>query len=145
MDITIRKAGINDVDGIMSVERTGISHPWDKASIEATVKDDNKVCVVACAGEKITGYIYASFVLDEAEIGNICVLPELRGQGVGRKLMEELLNILKSVEVTRIFLEVESDNEGAIALYEKCGFVRYNERKDYYGKGRDALLYSCQI
>ena len=145
MDITIRKAGINDVDGIMSVERTGISHPWDKASIEATVKDDNKVCVVACAGEKIAGYIYASFVLDEAEIGNICVLPELRGQGVGRKLMEELLNILRSVEVTRVFLEVESYNEGAIALYEKCGFVRYNERKDYYGKGRDALLYSCQI
>ena len=145
MDITIRKAGINDVDGIMSVERTGISHPWDKASIEATVKDDNKVCVVECEGEKIVGYIYASFVLDEAEIGNICVLPELRGQGVGRKLMEELLNILRSVEVTRVFLEVESDNEGAIALYEKCGFVRYNERKDYYGKGRDALLYSCQI
>ena len=145
MDITIRKAGINDVDGIMSVERTGISHPWDKASIEATVKDDNKVCVVACVGDEIVGYIYASFVLDEAEIGNICVLPELRGQGVGRKLMEELLNILKSVEVTRVFLEVESDNEGAIALYEKCGFVRYNERKDYYGKGRDALLYSCQI
>ena len=145
MDITIRKAGINDVDGIMSVERTGISHPWDKASIEATVKDDNKVCVVACAGDEIVGYIYASFVLDEAEIGNICVLPELRGQGVGRKLMEELLNILRSVEVTRVFLEVESDNEGAIALYEKCGFVRYNERKDYYGKGRDALLYSCQI
>ena len=145
MDIAIRKAGINDVDGIMSVERTGISHPWDKASIEATVKDDNKVCVVACAGDEIVGYIYASFVLDEAEIGNICVLPELRGQGVGRKPMEELLNILRSVEVTRVFLEVESDNEGAIALYEKCGFVRYNERKDYYGKGRDALLYSCQI
>ncbi len=145
MDITIRKAGINDVDGIMSVERTGISHPWDKASIEATVKDDNKVCVVACAGDEIVGYIYASYVLDEAEIGNICVLPELRGQGVGRKLMEELLNILISVEVTRVFLEVESDNEGAIALYEKCGFVRYNERKDYYGKGCDALLYSCQI
>ena len=137
----IRPAVIGDVDSIMAVEKTGISHPWDKESIEAVINDDNKICIVAVE-DSLAGYIYASFVLDEAEIGNICIVPELRGQGVGRKLLAALIEDLKSKGITTIFLEVESDNLNAIRLYESSGFTKYNQRKDYYGPGRDALLYS---
>ena len=128
----------------MAVEKTGISHPWDKESIESVINDDNKICIVA-VDESLVGYIYASFVLDEAEIGNICIVPECRGQGVGRSLIDAMLSDLKSRGVCKVFLEVESDNESAIRLYERSGFVNYNRRRDYYGPGRDALLYSLTL
>ena len=140
----IRPAVYGDVESIMAVEKTGISHPWDKESIESVINDDNKICIVA-VDESLIGYIYASFVLDEAEIGNICIVPECRGQGVGRSLIDSMLSDLKSRGVCKVFLEVESDNESAIRLYERSGFVKYNQRRDYYGPGRDALLYSLTL
>ena len=140
----IRPAVYGDVESIMAVEKTGISHPWDKESIESVVSDDNKICIVA-VDESLVGYIYASFVLDEAEIGNICIVPECRGQGVGRSLIDSMLSDLKSRGVCKVFLEVESDNASAIRLYERSGFVKYNQRRDYYGPGRDALLYSLTL
>ena len=93
----------------------------------------------------IAGYVGASFVLDEAEIGNICVSSAYRRRGFASALLMKLEKELKSSGVTVIFLEVENTNKGAIALYEKQGFLKYNERKDYYGKGRDALLYRKDI
>ena len=140
----IRPAVYGDVESIMAVEKTGISHPWDKESIESVINDDNKICIVA-VDESLIGYIYASFVLDEAEIGNICIVPECRGQGVGRSLIDSMLSDLKSRGVCKVFLEVESDNESAIRLYERLGFVNYNQRRDYYGPGRHALLYSLNL
>ena len=140
----IRPAVYGDVESIMAVEKTGISHPWDKESIESVINDDNKICIVA-VDESLIGYIYASFVLDEAEIGNICIVPECRGQGVGRSLIDSMLSDLKSRGVCKVFLEVESDNESAIRLYERSGFVKYNQRRDYYGPRRDALLYSLTL
>ena len=140
----IRPAVYGDVESIMAVEKTGISHPWDKESIESVINDDNKICIVA-VDESLIGYIYASFVLDEAEIGNICIVPECRGQGVGRLLIDSMLSDLKSRGVCKVFLEVESDNASAIRLYERSGFVKYNQRRDYYGPGRDALLYSLTL
>ena len=129
----------------MSTEQTGIAHPWTRDSIEALINDDNKVALKASDDDKLIGYVGASYVLDEAEIGNICVLPGYRGQGVGRKLFDELTKYLKESGINVIFLEVESDNAPAIALYERQGFTKYNARKNYYGEGRDALLYKKEL
>ena len=145
MSIAVRTAVMTDVDAIMSVEKTGISHPWTRDSIESLINDDNKVALVACDGEEVVGYVYASYVLDEAEIGNICLLPDRRGEGIGRMLMDAMAKFLLAKGVTKIFLEVEEGNAPALRLYGKCGFVMYNRRKDYYGEGRDALLYSAAL
>lgn len=141
----IRPAAFSDVDAVMAVEKTGILHPWTRESIESVIKDDGKICLASYEGDTLTGYIYASYVLDEAEIGNICILPGSRGQGIGKALLDKMLESLKERDIKTVFLEVEADNAPAVRLYEKAGFIRYNERRDYYGPGKDALLYSVQI
>ena len=52
---------------------------------------------------------------------------------------------LKEIEVKSVFLEVSSSNLPARKLYEKMGFVPQGERKDYYTKGDDAVLYTLEI
>ena len=142
MDYKTGLAVITDVDSIMKIESSGIAHPWTRDSIEALINDENKIAMKAFLDDgSVLAYVGASYVLDEAEIGNICVLPGYRGMGVGKSLLNALIDELKSRGILTVFLEVESDNTNAIALYEKAGFTRYNSRKDYYGEGRDAMLY----
>lgn len=52
------------------------------------------------------------------------VLPEYRGQGLGRRLLEACIRKSWENGLSRIELEVRSDNLSAIALYTRLGFVR---------------------
>ena len=59
-----------------------------------------------------------------------------RGRGVGRMLLEALVARLAERGARRVYLEVEEQNQGAVQLYEKCGFRRIGILPDYYGPGK---------
>ena len=72
----------------------------------------------------------------EYEIHTIGVDPAYQGQGIGRRMMMDLLDYASGGAV---FLEVRTDNEAAIALYESLGFVNVGLRRRYYrASGADA-------
>ncbi len=74
----------------------------------------------------------------------ISVAAEFKRQGVGRRLMQELLNIADNwLNLHRVELSVFTDHSAAIALYESCGFVREGIARDFAfrdGQYVDALL-----
>ena len=137
----IRFGEVSDLDFIMSLERESLALPWPLSSVLALLEPDDEgpsfsfACVAPSAG-----YVGVAGVLDEAEIGNLVVSPECRGQGAGYSLMKFALDELHRRGVKVVFLEVETSNNAAIALYKKCGFAEYGRRTDYYGPGRDAVL-----
>ncbi len=64
-----------------------------------------------------------------------------RKQGIGTRLLEDLLKKTKEQGVKKLFLEVRAGNEKAIALYNKMNFKEIGTRKDYYQDPvEDALL-----
>ncbi|MUL81272.1 MULTISPECIES: ribosomal protein S18-alanine N-acetyltransferase [unclassified Mycolicibacterium] len=72
----------------------------------------------------------------EYEIHTIGVDPDFQGQGIGRRLLDDMLDFASGGIV---FLEVRTDNEPAISLYESAGFVNIGLRKRYYrASGADA-------
>jgi ribosomal-protein-alanine N-acetyltransferase len=72
----------------------------------------------------------------EYEIHTIGVDRAYQGRGIGRRMLEQLLEV---ADGGVIFLEVRTDNEPAIALYESAGFTRVGLRKRYYRvSGADA-------
>lgn len=72
----------------------------------------------------------------EYEIHTIGVDPEYQGRGIGRRMLDELLNIADGGVV---HLEVRTDNEPAIALYRSVGFTQVGLRRRYYRiSGADA-------
>jgi ribosomal protein S18 acetylase RimI-like enzyme len=74
-----------------------------------------------------------------ARLYSFAVKPELRGQGLGKKLMLECLDKLRWENIQTVFLEVEAENNIAIALYESVGFSRVARLKSYYGENQDGL------
>ena len=56
-------------------------------------------------------------------IHDIAVLPEWRGQSVGRRLLAEIAELGRQLDCCRITLEVRADNQRARGLYESTGFA----------------------
>jgi ribosomal-protein-alanine N-acetyltransferase len=72
----------------------------------------------------------------EYEIHTIGIDPAYQGRGIGRRLLDELLNVADGAVV---HLEVRTDNEPAIALYRSVGFAAVGVRRRYYRiSGADA-------
>ncbi|MGW4490204.1 ribosomal protein S18-alanine N-acetyltransferase [Amycolatopsis sp. NPDC004368] len=75
----------------------------------------------------------------EAEIHTIGVMPEAQGQGIGKALLRALLDHADEVSAP-VFLEVRTDNDTAVGLYEQHGFEKLGIRKRYYQpSGADAF------
>jgi ribosomal protein S18 acetylase RimI-like enzyme len=57
-------------------------------------------------------------------VTSVSVVPELRGGGVGRRLMENCIHHARRTGFERLSLRVDREQAAAIALYERCGFTR---------------------
>lgn len=83
---------------------------------------------MALKGGVPCGFILARMIVQECEILTFAVKPSFQGKGIGRLLLNCLLQ-----EVTvPIFLEVATDNLPAIGLYESVGFEVLTVRHNYY-------------
>ncbi len=80
----------------------------------------------------VVGFILTRFAVDEGEILSIAVAPALRGRGLSGRLLETHVQGLRRLHLERLFLEVESGNEAALALYRRHGFTEIGRRKGYY-------------
>ena len=136
----------SDVDLIMSLERSSLDLPWSRDAVMRLLTSSDNVLLISFAAVcPSVGYVGVTGVMDEAEIGNLVVVPDQRGKGAGTALMEFVIEELRRRSVSVVFLEVESSNVPAIALYEKLGFERYGMRDGYYGPGKDALLMRLEL
>lgn len=78
------------------------------------------------------GIVLARLAADEAEILTIVVDRAQRGRGVGRMLMDQVLQRLHRERATSLFLEVEEENRPALALYKRLRFEEVGRRPAYY-------------
>ena len=85
----------------------------------------------------IVGFINYYDIYDRMEIANFNVLEQYQDMGIGNKLLKRVMELSTNKE--NITLEVRCDNEKAIHLYEKYGFIKKAIRKNYYN-GKDGLL-----
>jgi len=89
---------------------------------------------------KVTGFLLARCLFEEAEIFNVAVLPDERRHGVGTALLEKALSEFRMRGVARVFLEVRESNASAIAFYRQHGFVETGRRKGYYRAPDEAAV-----
>lgn len=91
------------------------------------------------------GFILCSHVLDEMEIITICTHPDFRRQGVAQNFLNILFAYARQNHVSKIFLEVRSDNISAQKLYEKMGFQVSGLRKGYYTTRQGSIDAICMV
>ena len=73
----------------------------------------------------------------------IAMLPEYRGKGFVRQLLDEAARVAVEVGTNRIALQAEEVNSVALRAYTRNGFVEVGGRPGYYRRGQrscDAVL-----
>jgi len=98
--------------------------------IEGFVREsvaNDSVQFVAVADGRVVGWadIFPAWPHAISHCGSLGmgVLPDFRGQGIGKRLLESCISKAWSKGITRIELEVRADNTSAIKLYERFGFT----------------------
>ncbi|MCW2565813.1 MAG: ribosomal-protein-alanine acetyltransferase [Mycobacterium sp.] len=114
--------------------------PWPARAFLAELEAKHNHYVAARADDKLVGYGGIARLGRkkpyEYEIHTIGVDAAYQGKGIGRQLLTALLEYANG---GTIFLEVRTDNDAAISLYESVGFVRVGMRRRYYrASGADA-------
>ncbi len=142
----LRKMRSSDLPGVMAIERANYQFPWGEDIFKDCFKA-NYACWVCEEADVVLGYSILAMAVGEAHVLNICVASAEQGQGIGRKMLENLIETARGRAET-MFLEVRPSNTVAIALYENMGFNEIGVRKGYYQseKGReDAIMLAMQI
>ncbi len=114
--------------------------PWPAVAFHRELASQHNHYVAARTADTLVGYGGISRLGRkppfEYEVHTIGVDPAYQGQGIGRRLLDELL---KFADGGVVYLEVRTDNEVAIALYRSMGFDQIGLRRRYYrGSGADA-------
>jgi ribosomal-protein-alanine N-acetyltransferase len=138
---------LSDVPEVIAVERASYAFPWSEGVFRDCIRV-GYLCRVVESNGTVGGYGIMSYGAGEAHILNICIRADLRGQGLGRKLMHFLLERARAAQMQDIFLEVRPSNPTAIALYVSLGFHQVGIRKAYYqaaGGREDALVYKLVL
>ncbi|WP_339726128.1 ribosomal protein S18-alanine N-acetyltransferase [uncultured Paraglaciecola sp.] len=94
------------------------------------------------------GYYIGMRVLDEVTLMDIVVGAAHRGKGVGKSLLQHLMDHCNQHNIQQIWLEVRESNAAAIKLYDNAGFIVVEQRVNYYPseKGKeDALIMCCYL
>lgn len=129
----------------MALDGRCFERPWSQASWETELgRDWVRVWMLTGEGQRLVGYAVCWHLEKEAELLRIAVCSKERHQGHGKALMHHALGSARDEGCTSMSLEVQDDNDAAIALYRALGFEAVGRRPGYYA-GKDALLFACAL
>ena len=146
--VDLRRAGIEDLDTLVALEQRSFSGDrMSRAQYRRHLVSETALVLIASAQHQLLGSAVLFFRKrsQAARLYSLATESEARGRGVGRALLEAVVEAarLRGCHVLR--LEVRSDNHAAIALYERAGFLRMGHYSKYYEDGADAWRYTLSL
>ena len=130
-NLSFREMQTSDLDAVMQIETVNFPFPWTAGNFKDSITSGHD-CVLLQLDDSIIGYAILMMVLDEAHLLNISVAPSHKGQGLGRHLLDHMMQIGREKGGLNMFLEVRPSNIAAITLYESIGFNEMGVRPGYY-------------
>jgi ribosomal-protein-alanine N-acetyltransferase len=133
---------------VLAIERSAYDHPWSRGNFSDSLRSGYQAQLLT-AGDTLLGYFVAMKGVDEVHLLNITVAPAYQGQGWGRVMLDGLSLWSRSEGAQWLWLEVRVGNLRAQRVYERYGFRRVGERKNYYpahdGRREDAIVMSYKL
>ncbi len=114
--MSCRNMGFNDVDD----SREGIAK---------LVRKNPETCFVAEHEGRIVGTVLAGNDGRRGYVYHLCVAEDQRKLGIGRQLVDAMLEGMRREGISKVALVVFAYNDAANAFYEKIGFIK---RDDLY-------------
>jgi [ribosomal protein S18]-alanine N-acetyltransferase len=133
-----------DIDAVMRMENELFTdESWTETMFwNELAQRETRHYVVAVDGDDVVGYAgLCAYAPHEAYVQTIGVTGTRQGEGIGTRLLLELIEEAGRRGCPRLDLEVRADNTRAISLYEHHGFRQIGVRRGYYQpSGTDAVV-----
>ncbi len=142
--IKIEKMNLKDYEQIKDKLQNEFDNFWTDTILKSELENENSIYIVAKKNENIVGFAGIIILPDDVEITNIVTKKTERKKGIGKMLLDKLIEISKTTKKETISLEVNEKNTIAIKLYEKFGFEKVGLRKKYYN-GKDNAIIMTKI
>ena len=140
-DVLIRPMERDDVETVLSIESRVFTTPWQADTFLSLIgRPSSELWGMEHSVAGIVAYAVLWCILDQAELANIAVRSEYRGQGFASRLLERVLQIAEGRGIETIYLEVRASNTQALELYERFGFSQVGVRERYYDKPKEDAL-----
>ncbi len=134
-----------DLEQVIAIENEVFGPTaWPPESFWGELARADRYYVVADDGV-VQAYGGLWIAAPDADVQTIAVAPGARGRGLGRRVLDHLLDHAAQGGCRRIHLEVRADNHAAIRLYEDVGFGRVRVRERYYPDLADALVMGLDL
>jgi ribosomal-protein-alanine N-acetyltransferase len=134
----------SDVDAVWEMEKSVFPHPWSRANFADSVASGYDAWLLRGGEDELIGYFLVMYAVDEAHLLDVAVARARQGGGLGRYLLDRIVERSRAKGMESILLEVRPSNERALAVYKKYGFAEIGRRKGYYpaheGQREDAIV-----
>jgi [ribosomal protein S18]-alanine N-acetyltransferase len=147
--IATRRALVEDAALLARLHAQCFDEAWDEAAFSTFLRDPLTFALVVEGIRETRAFILVRVVVDECEILSLGTLPHARRSGYARTLVVRGCAEAFRRGACRAHLEVAADNEAALSLYKKAGFIPTGCRPSYYpraaGKTADAMILSAAL
>jgi len=139
----IRLAAPDEARTIARMSRDYIEHglawSWTPQRVRQSMRDPGTNVAVALRRGAIRGFGIMHYGDDSAHLALLAVEPELRHQGMGRRLVGWLEQVARTAGITQLRVEARADNGNAIAFYARLAFTQTGRITGYYEGMVDAV------
>ncbi|ADG40986.1 MULTISPECIES: ribosomal protein S18-alanine N-acetyltransferase [Leuconostoc] len=141
----LRRATVEDIDSLVHIEEAVYAGkaPWLLRDFLSELSRPRlRLYLVIQRNDQVIGFAGAAYNREKQDIHitNIAIVPIWQKNGLGTLMIEELAAFSRAVGVTTMSLEARASNHGAMALYQRLGFLKTDVKKGYYfGDHEDAI------
>ena len=147
--LQLRPMSVNDLSQVAALEAEAFAATphvaWSEAMFEDDFSQPGRTWWVAHDRGTIVGFAGGTLCGDDLEISDVVVAPARRREGIAARLLSRVTYDGQVLGAQTSTLEVDVDNDGAIALYRQLGYLECGVRPNYYGPGHDALLMRAEL
>ncbi len=137
----VRIARVADLPALMRIEEQCFgAERFSSETVKAFVVRNDAFVVIAEEDQNAVGSAMCMLSLGEGRIASVAVLPDHRNKGIGRMLLSRCEKVFMRHGLNRFSLEVDVQNDPAIALYTSKGYEINGMIQNFYGPGRDAYM-----
>ncbi len=126
--LRLRAMVADDIERILPIELASFPDAWSPGVFADELVAPRRAWIVAEQADEIMGFGGIAALGDEAHVMNLAVRPDHRGEGIGRKLLERLMQCAIELGPELLTLEVRESNRAAIGLYESVGMTLLGRR-----------------
>jgi [ribosomal protein S18]-alanine N-acetyltransferase len=131
VELTYRPLTEDDLPRVVEIEHSAYVFPWTFGNFRDSLYS-GYICTGVWCESRLVGYTIIMPALEEAHLLNIAVDSAWQGQGIGTRVLTDLIERAKATTCEVIYLEVRPSNIAALRLYERFNFKQLGLRRDYY-------------